>query len=103
MKFQKGDMVIVIKEDLGSFVGWAVEMSSWVNNGVCKIEHIESFAEEPEPSYLLINATFPGFTYWFPESCLALAEGYVPPTQQELICQKIKAMYQRRKEAGYAF
>ena len=28
---------------------------------------------------------------------------YVPPTKQELLCEKVKQMYAKRKAKGYAF
>lgn len=104
MKFKVGDMVEVFRREPRSRIDWVLpQMDEYVNNGIYEIKEYYPYTKangKLGDSYLLEKDCE---SFWFPEHCLRLAKGYTPPTKQELVCIKIKAMYQRRKEAGYAF
>lgn len=105
MKFQKGDMVEVFKREPKSAVDWCVpQMDTFVKSGAYEIEDESLYYlcnGKKAHCYLLRSAN--AGSWWFPEHCLRLAKGYTPPTKQELVCIKIRQMYDKRKEAGYAF
>lgn len=105
MKFQKGDMVEVFRRELRSRVDWcSPQMDAYLDGGFYKIIDTGTYRKSDGNlafCYLLSKEEERG--WWFPEHCLRLAKGYTPPTKQELVCIKIRQMYEKRKEAGYAF
>jgi hypothetical protein len=103
MKFNVGDKVVITGGIETTPARWE---AFWVNKMTDlrgETGRIDN-ADEKDNMYLV---QFLGknkhWQFYFPKEALTLAEGYVPPTKQELVCIKIKEMAKRRKELGYAF
>ncbi|MDE1816700.1 MAG: hypothetical protein KGI11_09105 [Thaumarchaeota archaeon] len=101
--FKPGDKVVVVErtprregEDNDWKNGWVTEMEAVVGSG--RIFTVRSVKE----TGVYFFETWYGWDW----KSLAFAEGYVappPPSKHDLVCQKIKTMYQRRAAQGYKF